>query len=160
MPDADKSFVDLVAAQIGKIDVVNQIFVDVVDEDARLFVDRGEDARDLLRGAHDREDLIALCRQAIMQDIERPGDVWMGQNVQQCRRKILRFQQFLKLLMNVAIILEALDQAYREREVPQRLPIVAVLQNIYDFVRKYRRLVARAIDNWREWKAAIVIFLQ
>jgi len=32
VPDADKSFVDFISAQVGKIDVVNQIFVDIVDE--------------------------------------------------------------------------------------------------------------------------------
>src|ERR1700689_3701990 len=66
----------------------------------------------------------------------------------------------VELLLNVAIVLESLDQAYRESDIPQRLPIVAALQNVDDFIRQDRWLVARAIDNWREGKAAIVIFLQ
>ena len=84
----------------------------------------------------------------------------MGQDVQQGRRQILRLQQICELLVNVAIVLESLDQAYREGDIPQRLPIVAALQDVDDFIRQDRRFVARAIDNWREWKAAIVVLLQ
>src|SRR5438445_2259673 len=62
--------------------------------------------------------------------------------------------------MNVAIVLESLDQAYRERDIPERLPIVAALQNIDDFIGQDRRLVAWAVDNWRERKAAIIALLQ
>src|SRR5206468_9731997 len=109
---ADKSFVDLVPAQIREVDVVDEILVDVVDEDARLLMDRGEDARDLLRRPHDREYFVALRGQAIVKDVERPRNVRMGQDVQQGRRQIIRFQQFLKLLVNVAIVLKPLDQAY------------------------------------------------
>src|ERR1700722_19469471 len=64
MPDADKPFVDFVTAEIREVDVVDQIFVDVIDEYPGLLMDRGEDARDLLRGAHDRKDLVALLPQA------------------------------------------------------------------------------------------------
>ena len=70
VPDADKSFMDLVTAQVREVDVVDQILVDVVDEDPRLLVNCCEDARHLLRRAHDQKDLVALRRQAVVQDVE------------------------------------------------------------------------------------------
>src|SRR6185437_10947254 len=160
VPDADEAFVDFIAAKIGEIDVVDQILVDVVDKDARLFMDSGKNARHLLRRPHDRKDLVALRRQAVVQDVEGPGDVGVGQDVQQCRRQVVRLQQVRELFLNVAIVLESLDQADREGDIPQGLPIVAVLQDIDDFVRQYRRLVAGTVEDGRERKAAIVVLLQ
>jgi hypothetical protein len=83
VPDADKSLVDFVATQIREVDVVDKIFIDVVDEDARLLVNGREDTRHLLRRPHDQKDLVALRRQAIVQDVERPRYVRMGEDVEQ-----------------------------------------------------------------------------
>ena len=72
---------------------MDEIFVDVVDEYSRLLVNCREDARHLLRRPHDQKDLVALRRQTVVQDVERSRYVRMGQDVQQCRRQIIRLQE-------------------------------------------------------------------
>ena len=57
---------------------MDEILVDVVDKYSRLLMYCGEDARHLLRRPHDQKYLVALRRQAIVQDVERSGDVRMG----------------------------------------------------------------------------------
>ena len=78
VPDSDKSFVDFVAAQIGKIDVMDEILIDVVNKYSRLLMYCGKDSRHLLRSPHDEKYLVALRRQTVVKDVERSGYVWMG----------------------------------------------------------------------------------
>ena len=43
MPNSNKSFMDVISPQIRKIDIVDQIFIDVVDEYSSLVMDCRKD---------------------------------------------------------------------------------------------------------------------